>query len=1322
MKKVSLLYLVLFFCVSALSLAQDATIYNSSRGLSNSQIQTLYEDSRHNIWITTRNGLNRFDGVKMNVYRHSAKDSTSLLHDITTCVFEYDRQHLFVGTDAGLQVYDYDRDEFKNVRCYDLTGKQVPTHVINMVRLRSGKIYACIGGEGVARVERKGDGNFVARITREFNTDDDMSPIQVYEDRYGTVWVISSGGHLFKKVRDKMVKVGDVGNFRNMCESSSGRLFVCSFTEGLYELERDKLRLVRVGDDKSVFNIWSISPWSDGRVFICSDGGGLKVYDENSGVVSQTTIHSTEFNLVNSNIKDVLCDSYGNIWIGVYWKGVIRKPIYQSPFEYVGKLSITKNSIGANSVTAMSPASDGEIWIATDNCGLSKMTADGTASLNWSPSVTENMPSTINAICTDDENGRIWLGSYAEGLRIMDAKTHRISKVERYVPHVFDIKKDGVGGVWIATLSNGVYHYNPGTREMINYVSSHDKGHGKIGNVYISCLQTRDNMLYVGLSDALEVYRISGDMSLTLKKKVLSSTYINDIVFHGNKILVATNKGLYVINDKFEAESHYDVDKGLSNNVVNSIEICDGCVWLSTDNGLSRLDLKTGTFNNFFAEDGLQDNEFGVRTSMRLGETLYFGGISGLNYFEDNKVSNYTPNKEFKLRLVDLYVSGKRVYKGDESGYNSILSSNIDDAERVNLAYSDNHFTLEMVADGVGNHSVIYEYSIDGHEWTSQNIQSNSISVSYLKTGEHTLRLRARCNQSLSEERQIVVIVHSPWYSSVWACCVYLLIFFCMAWLAYSQAMRRIHAKRLLAKHKKEEEMNEARIQFFMNISHEIRTPMTLIFAPLEKLMSTDSDEFHQHNYSLIHQNAKRIMRLINQMMDVRKIEKGQYKLDYKALDVVDYVQNIYDVFVVNAQSRHISFTYTHSSDSRYVMTDPENLDKILMNLLGNAFKFTPDGGEIDLSLEFEGDKMLIKVTDSGNGVSDAEKKRIFERFYSGSHQNGYIGTGIGLNLTYLIVRLFDGEIRVEDNPQGHGAVFVVSLPFGETQVSNVSQEFVTSVRSEGLEAPSPSSNAEKAKGLRHRNVIVVEDDATIRSYVHAELSADMNVTEFGDGQEGWDYVVKNPDKVDLVISDVMMPVMDGITLCSKIKHNFNTSHIPVILITALSDDADRIKGTDNGADAYVTKPFNIDVLRSTALNILNTRLLLQGKYASDDKVEKQIEKRDLLSPDEILLNRVIKVINDNMDDPELSVEIVADKVGISRVHFYRKMKELTGQSPRDFLKSVRLKEAARLLSEKNLDITSVCAATGFKSLSTFSSSFKAAYGRSPSEYTKSNR
>lgn len=1317
---VSILFLLPFINLQA----QGVYTYDSKKGLSNSQVQTIYEDSRNNIWITTRNGLNRFDGVKMNAYRHIDGDPTSLKYDITNCVYEYDKEHLLVGMGAGIQSYSHSTNKFTDVPIIIENGDTVSAHVISFARLKSGEVYLCSAYLGASKVSKDANGRLYAKSMRDFNAGA-FTPVQIFEDCKGTIWVIDNHSNLYTKQKDGLKQVAGLKNIRKICESSSGKLYVGSTSDGLLVYDRAKNSFHAVEDNDKNYNLWSISPWTNGRLFICTDGNGLKVYNEKTGNITQSPIQVNDFNLSTSNVKDAICDSFGSVWVGIYWRGIMQKTANQSEFEYVGKMSITKNTIGNNPVTALAASSDKGLWVATDHDGLFKIKDAGLESTHWSPKTTPNMPSTINAIYEESQNKRIWLGSFATGLKYMDVAQGKVFNSAIDIPRVFDICKAPDGGIWVATMGHGLYYYNQDNGKHLHYVAgggTEKNTRNLIGNMYISSILPDGQHLYIGSADGLYIYKQNG-AELMLEKKVIDAVYVNAIQIHGQELWTATSKGIYVVDTKkFDVTAKYDMTKGLPNNVVTSIEFDGDNVWMGTDFGLACFSRKDKSFHNFFAEDGLQDNEFGIRVSAKIGNNLWFGGISGLNEFSSKTLNNKKNAQDPKLRFINLYINNEQIYNGDLSGndYN-IIDGNINEVSEVNLAHNDNNISIEVAALGLGYGHAIYEYSLDGSDWIVQNEHSNTIILSQLKRGTHKLKVRAVTYQTISEEREMTIIVHNPWYLSPIAYLVYIIIALIIAWIAYVHTKETIKARQILANHRKEEEINEARIQFFMNINHEIRTPMTLILSPLEKLISSDMDSKRQHNYNLIYQNAKRIMRLINQMMDARKIEKGQYKLDFRPMDVIKFTQGIYDVFTTNAQSRGIDFQFRHSLNKLAIQGDPENLDKIVMNLLSNAFKFTPNNGKITIDLEQIDKDIEIKVTDTGSGISDDDKPKIFERFYSAQHQNGYIGTGIGLNLTYLLIQMHNGSIDVSDNPEGKGTVFTVRIPYITADESDIVNEDIiipsSSAEPEHIELPTA-----KAKVARHRNIVICEDDNAIRSYVRSELSKDFRVTEFINGQEGWDFIQKNPEKVDLVITDIMMPVLDGLTLCDKIKKNYNTSHIPVIMTTALGTDNDRIQGLDTGADAYVTKPFNMDVLRSTANNLLNNRNKLQGKWAANNVTEEHIEKRDVQSTDDQLLTRVVKVINEHIDDPELNVEVIADKVGISRVHFYRKMKELTGQSPRDFLKSIRLKEAARLLSEKHYDITTVCVETGFKNLSSFSTSFKSVYGISPTEYAKEHK
>lgn len=1305
--------------------AQNVLVYTSRQGLSNSRIANIYEDSRNNIWITTQSGVNRFDGVKMNVYRHKPDDPSSISHDESTYVMEYDHDHVIVGTGFGANLYDYNTDKFERIPFIAVGGDTVSGRVVSVNRVLGDRVFICFAGFGMAELKKE-DGKLVLRGTFDMNTDS-QSPIQLLEDKSKRLWIANTSRHLYRQTGKGFKVYPEIENFRKMCLGETGCLYVATIDHGIYRYNEKSDRFEQVASAEELGgNVYGFKPWTEKRLFVCTDGAGLKIYDELSGNVSLSTIKTTDLNMATSNVKDAVSDSYNNVWVGIYWKGVMMKPVNQSVFEYIGPHSITKNNIGANSVFAMvaAPESDG-LWVASDNDGLYLISDDGQNSRHWSREQNGGMPRGFTSVI-ETGNNEVLLGTWSEGLWRMRGGS--FSKASSDINQIFEMcPAKEKGCYWIATMGSGFYYYDTATGESVSYRPDGSKGEEGtkiIGNPFVYTLTLVDRHLYLGTADGLVVCEVDNDGQITkASKKSMKGIAIRHLTVADGYVWAATNSGLVRISPKTDEMKTYTMADGLPINSIVSL-ICDGGhLWIGTDYGLSSMDMKSETFTNFFFADGIQDNEFSRGAVLAYDGKFYFGGIGGITYFDSRRMAAWQKTgHDLHLKLVDVYVGDRTIHKGQKSGQYMMLEGVLDDCGRIDLNHSDNHFTLELCVPELSGQNIQYQYSVNGEKWMEQRGGNNRLVFDNLDPGTYKIRLRALAMGTTSEEREFVAVVHLAWYASTGAKLLYLLLFAGLCWLIYSYIMRRVEAHRILRHHRQQEELNEARIQFFMNISHEIRTPMTLIMSPLNKLINTDSDADRQHNYQLIKQNSNRILRLVNQMMDVRKIEEGKFLLKYSKVELVAFLQNIFEVFETNAQSRNVKYEFVHNVDIYHVFVDPSNMDKVVMNLLSNAFKFTPDGGTIQLVLDAREDEFVLKVVDSGCGIKDEDKQRVFERFYSESGRNGYIGTGIGLNLTSMLVKLHNGTVVAEDNPAGQGTQFVITMPVGSADLLEGGMVPEEEAKPEAEEQEHEASEVlaiDKPSNTHRKNAILVEDDEAIRQYVHSELSKELVIRTCSNGQEAWDYIIAHPGKVDVVVSDVMMPVMDGLTLCQKIKSNFNTNHIPVVLMTALGSDSDRIAGLTNGTDAYVAKPFNIDVLRTVVVQQLKTRQMLQGKFHGDKQQEEKIDKVEMESPDENLMRRVMKVINENMSNSELSVEVIADKVGISRVHFYRKMKDLTGQAPRDFLKYVRLKEAGRLLKEKKYDITGVSIATGFKSLSAFSTNFKSLYGLSPTEWVK---
>lgn len=1365
---------------------QNLMLLTSHQGLSNSCIRNIYEDRHHNIWITTMNGLNRYDGVKLNVYRHDVADPNSLAHDESTCVLDYEEAGVLVGTMGGIQLYDYETDKFEDIPFIRQNGDTINPRVITIAQVKDRGYVACAAGYGAALVEKTSQG-LVARWTDAFDDGpkEKTSPAFMMEDDKDNLWIINGHRLLLRRVggsKGRTVYYDNLSDVTSVCVGTSGRVYAATYANGLYVYDEKSDRFLLAASKEEVGGLLErVRPWTDGRLFLCTDGNGLRVFDEKACNVSQSAIRVSDFDMARSNVRDAISDSFGNVWVGVYWRGVMMKSSNQSFFEYVGHLSFVKNTIGNNPIFAVAKAQGGNLWVAPENDGLYLLTPDGTASTHFSPSSHPGMPPSFTSIL-QAKDGTLLLGTWNDGLWTM--RDGRFTHITSSINNIFEIRPSaGDGKYWVSTMGNGFFLFDAASKQWTQYSpdwSRGEEGTKIIGNPYVYTMLQVGSRLYVGTADGLTVCRVNEDGTITkASRKMLRYNSIRYIVASADKqtVWVATNKGLVRLDVKTSTTTTYTTADGLPNNSIMSLQLDGKYLWVSTGGGLACMDTTDGTCNTFFQEDGLQDNEFNRGASVSLGGHLYFGGLGGLTYFNPKDVvRSFSEERRLSLTLVDVAVKGKTVHAGDLSDGYQILQGTVDVTERVELSYKENFLTVELCVEGLHNQHVVYEYSVNGGPWVTQGVAGNSLYFENLPVGKNRIRMRAMTSGSVSSERELTVVVHPAWYASTWAFCLYIIALLLLCWGVYEYVKRRVEARRLMAQHLQQEKINEARIQFFMNISHEIRTPMTLIIAPLEKLMRSDKNQERQDTYRIIKQNSMRILRLVNQMMDVRKIEKGQYSLELVDTEIVSFVRSIYDVFLVNARTRNINYRFSSNVDRYMVSTDKSSIDKILMNLLSNAFKFTPDEGEVSLAVDIVGDTFVLRVSDSGIGIKDEDKERIFQRFYSAKHQNGYVGTGIGLNLVSLLANLHGGNVKVEDNASGKGVSFVVTLPIGEVETQDLAMKSQNGAEEAGMTAGAADDtkvsaeaagginddeNAVSAAGQHERKdmavpseavddaiadtaretgntkistksstksqtkqscVVLVEDDEAIRMFIQSEMSDDYALRPFPNGQEAWDYVVAHGDSVDIVISDIMMPVMDGMTLCQMIKSNVFTNHIPVVLMTALSDDSTRIAGITNGADAYMSKPFNIDVLRTTVQQLIQTRKMLHGKFQAEKHVKEEIDHVEVISNDEHMMKRVMKAINDNIDNPDLSVEYIADKIGMSRVHLYRKLKTMTGQSPRDFIKYVRIKEAARLLSERNCDVTSVSIATGFKTVSNFSAVFKSLYGMTPTEWAKRSR
>lgn len=1369
--KAQILFLFSIYCFligsTPVMKAQTGKFYSTDKELSNSLINAVYQDRKGFIWIATENGLNKFDGTRFSIYRHNATDSTSLKNNYVRTLFEDSRGNFWIGCINGLQRYDRATDNFHELFISRKDGRKNP-HITSIIERRNGDLWIATSGQGAISL-KKNSNPASFHIETELTDQIGSNYLNViFEDSRQNLWIATEEKGLYRySPESKELKsykapyhiAGD--DVSAICEDAHGQIFVGTLTKGLFRLSsRQEGNFEPVlYQNRMNLNIRTLIIDTRGKLIIGTDGEGVKEYQPQQDIIVDSEINAGPFDFSKSKVHSLIEDKDHNLWLGIFQKGLILVPGISNKFDYYGYKSIHNNTIGSSCVMAIHTDEQATIWIGTDNDGLYAINDQGKQLRHYTHQAgnPQSVPGTILCLY-EDSNQELWLGSYFDGLARMNKQTGTCQDATSLLqgnlnagkPKVSCIIEDKNKNLWVGTYGSGLYKINLPTQHVTYYESTRNENDdwsiNRLPNDWISyLLEDKEGMIWIGTYKGLAVLNPQTDNFINYKKQnnLLPGYVVYSLLESSNgEIWAGTSEGLVCLNKDRLTPVLFTTADGLPSDIICGLaEDEKKNIWISTHQGISKLNPPEKKFINYYAGDGLQGNEF-TRTAVfkdKRGK-IFFGGTNGVTAFYPQDITEI--KKEMNVLITGFHVANRPVKKGDKSGNNVITDTAVMDTEQFTLAYNENTFSIDFsVLEFSNPDRISYQYKIKelGDEWISTQPGTNRVTYSSLKPGKYTFSVQARDHNNFSNIRTVTIAITPPWYQTWWA----KVIWGCLgALLIYALTMyilSRIRHRQEVMRQKHMEQINEAKLQFFINILHEIRTPMTLIISPLEKLLAEHSEK--QPVYLMIYRNAQRILRLINQLMDIRKLDKGQMHLKFRETDIVGFINDLMQTFNYQAQKKNITFTFEkelEGADSLKVWIDLNNFDKVLMNVLSNAFKYTHEGGNIEVLLKtghndaYRGalkDYFEIDITDNGIGIDKNKIEQIFERFYQIDNDmtQSNFGTGIGLHLSRSLVELHHGIIKAENREDGQGTRFIIRLPLGsnhlkaeelENPEETGSEPTISQLPKDSIyetEEENKTNEYRKHKAKTRYRVLIVEDDEEIRRYIRSELDSDFRIYECTNGREGLETILK--EKPDLVISDVMMPEMDGITLCRKIKQNININHIPIILLTAKSKAEDQIEGLEIGADAYIVKPFNTELLRTTISNLIANRERLRGKLVGEQQVEEKITKIEMKSNDEILMSKVMKTINDHLADPTLNVEMLAANVGMSRVHMHRKLKELTNQSARDFIRSIRLKQAANLLREKNLSVSEVAYATGFSNLSHFSNTFRDFYGISPSEY-----
>ena len=1322
MKKLFCILTAIFACHIALY-AQMGKLFDANQQLSSSFTSQVYLDHDGFIWSATRNGLNKYDGYQFRIYKKEEQNGTGMASNYVNCIIQDSKGLFYLGMWGALQTYDGVR--CRDVEVKDLQGRIMKPYITCFAERKNGEMWVGTSGVGVLKVDDQQHAQQVGGPLKDIHTANHMM-----EDSRGRMWIVTQRHGLLcfngQRVQAFMTNTSAASHLTKVSEDKQGNIYVGTSSEGLFRLNGNQFEPVPGTQGKSVSELYCNR---NGKLMIGYDGAGLAIYDPKTGSIADNPFFSQEIDLTGCKIYSITEDKSGNYWFGILQKGLYMQPAASTGFNYMGYKLGAHNKIGQACVISTFIDSQRRIWIGTDRDGLYCFDANQQLKKHYK----DHFPATVMTVC-EDKSGRIWIGSYNDGggwIEPNSGQYHPLTMAQMSNVSIFDVEVDKENRLWMATMGQGLVMIDLQTNEMKAYTARN----GASDNPAINSI-TNDYISQLSLSpDGKRVYVATtmGVCCLDIDRQSWTNFFGKNCLNYGTPVRIArefsgslwigTNNGLYRYSLSNKQLQRYTAEQGVADYGIASIEQdADGRLWISTDHGLCCHDPKEGITQNYFIDNGLQSNEFsdGASWSAPNG-TMVFGGVGGVTWFSPSEIKQ--AKWDASVQLTAFTINGEPVNSETISGRFHVTDTTAIASNRFELGYHDNSFAIQFSTLTYDNpEHITYLYSINGESFVRLQPGVNEITFSHLAPGTYKFRVKAERNSQETALREFTVVVHSPWYRSTLAYLIYLLLAAFAVW-QYLKIQRRKQQDRLrLQEHMHAEEMGEAKLRFFMNISHEIRTPMTLIITPLLSLMKEDTDPNRRSVYQTIKRNAERILNLINQMMDLRKIDKGMMRMHMQETDLVGFVQEIHTLFEHQADAKQIALTYEHDSDTLPVWIDRKNFDKVVVNILSNAFKYTPIGGKIDIRVSHDDQNATITFSNNGENIPEDKIDKIFERFYQTTSEanDRNVGTGIGLDLTRSLVELHYGAISARNLKQG--CEFVVSIPLGnahlkpEEMVADDKQDEPAQYMPELEELMQPIDIEEKTSDERG-TVVIAEDDDEIRNYLASELAQDFEVKTCANGREALAEVYRTMP--DLVVSDIMMPELDGNALCSQLKSNQSTNHIPIILLTAKNRDEDKLESLETGADAYIVKPFNMDILRRTIINLVNSHRLLKMKYRQTEKLEERVEEVKMKSPDEKLLERVMSTVNRNMNNSDLSVDMIASEVGISRVHLHRKMKELTGQTPHDFIRSIRLKQAASLLANQNMNITEVVYACGFSNAASFSTMFKSVYGMSPREYMK---
>lgn len=1332
-----LLFLSFSYVCSA-SIEKDNILFtqiSNKQGLSHNTVFDISQDSLGYLWFATKEGLNRYDGNKFDVYLPDSDDNTSLISNQVKTLFVDNKGKLYIGGNRGLSIYNDINNTFTN---YPILSKHSEQNITDIKQDDDGNIWVSTHNGDIYKLNLKNNKfeyNNVSKLMSSINSICMLKNSILIGGNDG-LFLFNYQTEEFKKIDLQKAKV----NINSIIKGKNS-YWIATEGNGIYRLNNDfeleqNIKHI-VSDDNSLSNdnVRSLEWDSEGNLWIGTFVGLNILNVETYSFTNIFKEFGKPYSLSQNSVRSLYSDKQGGMWLGTFFGGINYYHKSNIKFDLINQNG-GDFSLNDNVISDIKEDDKGNFWIATNDNGLNFWNTkkrEISYFIHDERNTNSLSSNNIKSIEFASDN-RLFIGTHKSGLNYFSPLTRR-NLVFKHTDNpksiannsVYAILKDSRNKIWIGTWK-GLDSFDPICHEFYHYHT--DKKGNKLSSELISFLfEDSRKRIWIGTFDGLNIYYPEKNLFETFKhsftnENSLSSNEITSIIEDSKgRIWIGTRNGLNIFDELNRSFLNYTTKDGLANNsIYGIIEDDKGNLWISSNSGLSCFNHKTKKVKNFDLNDGIQALQFNNYSYCKAQDGRFlFGGINGISIFNPNNISEVPFNSD--ILISNLKVLKQNVLVGDESG---ILNDALNNSKEIKLKYNQNAFSLNYTAiNFISTTTISFKYMLEGFDkqWQEGN-STRKIEYSNISTGTYVLKIKAIGSDGIKHDniKKITIIVNKAWMYSYWAISIYILLFCFICFVLLRFLKERINTKNQLRIERLEKkqltEINKLKIQFFTNISHEFRTPLTLIISPLQKILErSDNRDWLNKQHRIMYKSANRLLSLIDQLLDFRKSELGQLQLRVSKDNIVGFLKEIYLSFAGVANQNNIIYTFDSHEDDIEIYFDKSYVEKIAYNLLSNAFKYTPKGETISLELSVNSEYFILQCKDSGKGIPEDKINFIFDRYYRVDENSSKTGSGIGLAFTKRLIDLHYGDISVFSE-ENKGSVFTVRIPISHSIYS--SHELVKTDRYDDVEKKNNYIQTEliyekpNEKSInKDFTILIVEDNKDISDYLHDNLKLYYNIKLASNGKEALDLMqIKLPD---LIISDLMMPIMDGAKFCKTVKKNIKTCHIPLILLTAKSSLEDEINGLEIGADDYMAKPFAMSLLEAKISNIIKTQARLKEYYSLNSNVEPN--KMAFNSLDEELLTRSIKIIESNLSETNMSVDFFAKEMGMSRSNLHLKLKAITGESASDFIKKIQFSKAKKLIAENRYSVAEISFMVGFNSPSYFSTSFKKYFGYLPSEY-----